>query len=493
MNLADERLKELDDPTLAPDARALRRCGAAADLINRGQFEAAAEALGELWRGLGRRPCVEGLSAGTAAEVLLQAGVLSGWGGASRQARGAQEAAKDLLSESAALFESLGDAERAASARSDLALCYWREGAYDEARVLLTNALEVLTETTARAKAILRLSTVEFRAGRYGEALAILKESAHVFDERVSHALRGSFHNELALAFKQLGTYGGRGDYFDRAIIEFTAAIYHYEQAGHRRYRVINENNLANLLRKMGRHREAHDHLDRAGAVLRRLEDAGLLAQVDDPRARVFVDEGKYAEAERVICRAVGTLEAGGAAALLAEALTTQGVVWARLGRGDASLGALRRAVSVAEEAGALCGAGLAALTLIEEHGAGRALAPDELYELYARADRLLRDAQHAESVARLRECARLVMRRMAGAQVGDRDFSFFDAVHETEARLIERALDAAGGSVTRAAKVLGIRHQTFLSMLNTRHRKLLEKRTPPGRRLRSIIKERKA
>ncbi len=490
MNLADERLKELDSPSLSLDGRALLRCAVSADLINKGQYEAAREALGELWRGVGQRPSLEELEDRTAAEVLLQAGALTGWIGASQQTQGAQAAAKDIISESATLFESFGEAERAAAARSDLALCYWREGACDEARVLLTNALHVLIETAARAKAILRLSIIEFRSGRYSDALTILKDSAHIFDERVSDALRGSFHNALALVLKQLGTLEGRSDYLDRAIIEYTAAIYHFEKAGNERYRANNENNLANLLRKMGRYRQAHEHLDRAGAVLLRLKDAGLLAQVDETRARVFIDEKKYSEAERVIARAVETLETGGAAALLSEALTAQGLAWARVGKNEASINVLRRAIKVAEEAGALCNAGLAALTLIEEHGARRVLPPEELYELYLSADRLLKDAQHAESVARLRACARIVMRRLAGVQLGDKNFTIFNAVQELEAKLIGQALEEAKGSVTRAAQLLGIRHQTFLSMLNTRHRKLLEKRSPPEKRLRSIIKE---
>ena len=134
MNLADERLKELDSPSLAADERALLRCEVAADLILRGQYEEARDALGELWRGIGQRPNVEGLEEGTSAEVLLQAGVLSGWLGACKQVADAQESAKNLISESAALFESLGETARAAGARGDLALCYWREGAYDEAR-----------------------------------------------------------------------------------------------------------------------------------------------------------------------------------------------------------------------------------------------------------------------------------------------------------------------------------------------------------------------
>ena len=489
MNLADEHLKELDGLSLGPADRALARCRVSADLISKGEYEGAREALGELWRGLGRRPEVEGLDERAAAEVLLQVGALTGWIGASRQAQGAQAAAKDLISEGASLFEALGETERAAAARSELALCYWREGAYDEARVLLTSALDVLAETTAQAKAILRLNIVEFRAGRYDDALALLKENAHVFDERVSHSLRGNFHNELALALKQLGTLGRRPDYLDQAIIEYTAAIYHYEQSGHERYRASNENNLANLLRKLGRYRQAHEHLDRAEAVVRRLQDAGLLAQFEETRARVLIDEKKYVEAERVIRRVVQTLEEGGADALLAEALTTQGVAWARLGRDDDSLGVLRRALKVAEEAGALSNAGLAALTLIEEHGTRRALSPEELYDCYLHADRLLRETQDAEGDARLRACARIVMRRLAGTRLGDKGFTLFGAVHELEARLIGQALDEAGGSVTRAAKTLGLRHQTFISMLNTRHRGLLEKRTPPEKRLRSIIK----
>lgn len=50
MTLADERLKELDNPSLTTDERALLRCRVAADLIHAGQYEAARESLGELWR-----------------------------------------------------------------------------------------------------------------------------------------------------------------------------------------------------------------------------------------------------------------------------------------------------------------------------------------------------------------------------------------------------------------------------------------------------------
>jgi hypothetical protein len=48
MNLADERLKQLDNPSLTESERTLLRCRVAADFIHKGQHEAAREALGEL-------------------------------------------------------------------------------------------------------------------------------------------------------------------------------------------------------------------------------------------------------------------------------------------------------------------------------------------------------------------------------------------------------------------------------------------------------------
>jgi transcriptional regulator with GAF, ATPase, and Fis domain len=62
--------------------------------------------------------------------------------------------------------------------------------------------------------------------------------------------------------------------------------------------------------------------------------------------------------------------------------------------------------------------------------------------------------------------------------------------VQEFEERIIEQALTESGGSVTGAAKLLGLKHQTLISMLKKRHKALQLKRTPPEKRLKSIIKK---
>jgi CheY-like chemotaxis protein len=67
--------------------------------------------------------------------------------------------------------------------------------------------------------------------------------------------------------------------------------------------------------------------------------------------------------------------------------------------------------------------------------------------------------------------------------------FSLKEALRRYEARIIERALKAAGGVVTRASHMLGFKHHTSLiNRLNSRHRELLAVRTPVEPRKRSLI-----
>ncbi|MDQ5828099.1 MAG: hypothetical protein M3441_28625, partial [Chloroflexota bacterium] len=99
-------------------------------------------------------------------------------------------------------------------------------------------------------------------------------------------------------------------------------------------------------------------------------------------------------------------------------------------------------------------------------------------------------DTQDVEDVARLRECARVVFGRLSGAHLPVGHFSLAEAKHDIEARYIERALEEAEGSVSRAAKLLGMKHQSLIHLLKTRHKQFLDKRTPAAKRRRSIIRK---
>jgi tetratricopeptide (TPR) repeat protein len=221
MNLALDLLQQINNPGLNCNERARLRCLLAKEMEEAGNYEAGQKALGELWRGEGVRPALDGLDTGAAGEVLLRAGTLSGWLGSTHQIIGAQERAKDLLSESISLFEKLPDVTKVAEAQTELAYCYWREGAYDEARITLREALARLVgvKSDLRAVALIRSAIVERTAKRSNDALRILTEAAPILEASGSEALKGSFHNELATTLENLSATEQRDDYTDRALL----------------------------------------------------------------------------------------------------------------------------------------------------------------------------------------------------------------------------------------------------------------------------------
>lgn len=475
-------LKELENPSLSRDERARVRCRVAAELIHVGQYEQAQEALGELWQGVGIRPRIENLSPVAGAEVLLQCGTLSGWLGTLKPIP-VQEQAKDLISEALRIFQNNRLKEKVSEARYELGICYWREGAYEEARIVLREGLEG-AQNELRAKILICQTIVENCAGRYHDSWEILRQAQEFF-ESCNDALKGRWHGQMGLVLKRLAFTEGREDYADRAIIEFTAAIYHYEQSGNERYAARNLNNLAMLLYPMGKFQEAHESLDKAEAIFR--TDSGSLAQVRETRARVLIAEHRYEEAKRVIDQTISALEGSREQALLADALTVQGTALARLKEHTRSITVLKQAMDIAEDSGSSLNAGLAAVTLIEEHASR--LSETELHKLYHRADRLLQHTQDVEASTRLRKCARIVIDKLLGPKITDKGFNLTKVVRAYEARFITQALELTGGVVSRASKILGFKHHGSLtSLLKRRHKDLEVKRTPATPRKATVI-----
>lgn len=492
-------------------------CARAKELQEAGEFEAAREAMSEFWLGVGERPQVSGLDEIARAEVLLRAGVLSGFIGSARQVSGAQEIAKDLISESAGAFENLGLTERVVEARIDLATCYWREGAFDEARITLDDALLRLgdLDSEQRLRAFLNKAFVERVSNRLREALRLVREAAPLFEVSSNHALKGKFHNEYALVLKNLGLAEHRDDYLDLALIEFSAASFHLEQASHNRYQGRMENNLGVLFTRLGRFTEAHNHLDRARSIFTNFKDRGSVAEVDDSRARTFIAEGQFTKAENTARAAVQTLQEGDELSLLAAALTTHGTALVRLNDFSNARLALEKAIRTAQSAGDPGSGGVAALAMAEE--LANHLPFTELLAYYRIAESELKNSQNPEIQNRLAKCAQLLLSTQsltnqddvngvgsplsvtepAHSQVSseaDQPTHSLEATLEArvlryEGELIKAALESSDGSVTRAARLLGVTHQGLAFILNGRQKNLLPSRKPAKPRRRSIIR----
>ena len=432
-----------------------------------------------------------------AAEVLLRVGVLTSCIGSAKQISEAQEIAKNLISESLAIFEKLRDESKIAEAQIDLALCYWRQGAHDEARVMLRDVLSRLgdAERELKATALIRWAFIEWALNRYSDALRILTEAEPLVKLSKNDSLKGKFHNQLALIFRSLSTSEQREDHLDRALIEYAAASYHFEQAGHERYLARVENNLGFLFSTVGKFTEAYEHLGRARKIFARLKDSSSTAQVDDTYARVLLAEGRTAEAEQVASSAVRILNDGGESMLLTDALITYGTTLARLGHHVRARQSLQRASELAQEANDHQRMGTVALTVIEELDDRYQLK--ELSNLYEQAADILAKSQNADLTKRLLKCSRKLVRKFRlqslppSERMDEQGFSFRSETLRLERQLIERALKESGGSVSRAAKMLGFRHHgSLITIINHRHQELLSERAPVQKRKRSIIKK---
>ena len=434
-------LRESDNPSLSAICHAQSCCERARQFEDKGEFDEARKALDAYWRRVGERPKLDGLEPAGAAEVLLRAGVLTSVIGSRNQIPEAQETSKNLISESLSLFQSLNDQKKVAEAHTELALCYWRTGEINEARDLLNETLsQSFAEGEVRAKALVRLAIVELEASRYQEALGSLTDNASLFQEISNETLKGSYYVTLGNVLERLWENEKREDYLDRVLIDYAAASYHFEQAGHRPYLANVENNLAFLYFKINRCEEAHRHLDHARRVLESLKDAYTIAQVDETRACVFLRQGRVEEAEQAARSSVRSLENSGRHTLLTEALITHGKALARLGQHNSSLLAFKRAIDLAQLVGNPSRAAEASLAAFDEIG-----------------DHLTTFAERKSN---------------SGGTLSEEIQSF-------EHDLIKRALERAQGSVTHAARNLGTSYQALSYMLETRHKDLLKERTP--------------
>ncbi|HSQ24916.1 MAG TPA: response regulator, partial [Pyrinomonadaceae bacterium] len=280
------------------------------------------------------------------------------------------------------------------------------------------------------------------------------------------------------------------------ALVEFAAAGFHFEEARNNRYLARVENNLGFLFFTIGRYNEAHQHLDRARRLFLELKDIGTMAQVDDTRARTLLAEGKLKEAERFARQAVRTLEKGDECSLLVEALTTYGTILARMGNHSRARALLQRAIEVAETCGDLEGAGRARLSIIEE--LCNQTSASELASIFHAAADLLENSQDPSVRTRLVASGAKVIEALLGAiqkyespqPTGSwQDFSLRREIKKIESRFIEQALRDAGGSVSKASRLLGFKHhQSLISLLGARHRDLQDRRSIKRKRNRHLI-----
>lgn len=405
---------------LAADEEALQMCAKARLLEEAGDYEQACRALSRWWMQIGERPNLEGLSQAVSAEVLLRVSRLSSWIGNARVIEGGQEIAKDLCSEALTIFEQIRDNEKAAEAENTLAVCYFRNGAFDEARVYLKRASERFGSVTSDLSLtiVVNQAMVERVDDKLPKAHRFLRGIRAEVEKSNNAALKARYSNELGLYFKNTGST-------NRALLEFTSCERHLREAGHLLFLARLKNNVGGLKLQIERYAEAHADLQQAEDLFSLLNDQSGAAITLETQARVFLAERMYHEAEDAARRAVSLIEGSSDMAALIENLTTWGISLARLGHYGQARTTFFRARTIA----------------LEFIGSKKAV-----------------------------EISLVMLEEVLAPAFGEFEIPLDEGLLRLERRIIQNALEETGDKLTVAGLRLGVTKQNLRYKLKFRH-----------------------
>ncbi|HYK22325.1 MAG TPA: tetratricopeptide repeat protein, partial [Pyrinomonadaceae bacterium] len=375
-------------------------CTIVREQIDVGNYEAACRILRPWWS-FGNWPRLQGVNQRACADLLFTAGELASWLASTTQLPRGQKHAEELLNGSIALFEQLGIPPRAAEGRIELALCYYREGLFDIGRSTLIRVVNELSDENGdlRSLALIRLATLERHSGRLKDALLRLNQ-AKALVELSGPWATARYYLELGSTYKDLAISEGVTRYFEYAKHFSLKALYEFEAVGHHRYVAVVENNIGVLLLFLGSHEECETHLLRSRKLFDSFVDSIRGAQVNETLARLYLETGQYSQAHEVIDAAIKILELSDGEVLLAEALTTKGVVAVRLESYSEAKKSFEAAHKIAERCGDSEGAGRALLIMFEEMGSR--LEKTEQTQLLEAVKSLLGTTQQTALQARL-------------------------------------------------------------------------------------------
>lgn len=344
-------------------------CAIVREQIDAGNYEAGCKIL-QPWWSFGNRPKLGGLNPQSCADLLFTAGELAGFVASSKNLSRGQKHAEELLNGSIALFEQLSLYKRAAEGRIALALCYHRQGLFDIGRTTLVRVLDDLSAENWEllSLTLMRLGGLDRNAGRLQDALDRLIQANNIA-ERCGPWITARCHLEIASIHKDLAISEDTAVHFEQAVHFYLKALRAFEAVGHHRYVAIVENNIGLLLLGRRSYAAAERYLLRARKSLEAFSDTLRGAQLNETLSRLYIGTKEYERAQELIEQAIRVFEHTDAEAILAEALTTSGIVCSRLGRCSEAKSNFEAAYKISERCSNNEGAGLALLTLLEELG----------------------------------------------------------------------------------------------------------------------------
>ncbi len=285
----------------------------------KGQYDQAFNFLAPFWDSYSQFPNAIGLSGEESAELFLRFGGIIGFLGNSQQISNSQEISKNLLTQARQRFISLSNFEKTAECENYLALAYSRTGEFTEAFDWLYESFSRnLPEShPTRINSYVIETLLDIDGGKYQKVLDRCTELGEVFERYASDSHNGSFHNNLAIAHKNLGNT-------DDGLKHLKLARMFFQKANHKIYYGAAENNLALLCHKLGLFDEAHLCAQNAKQIFEQIGDKTHEGCALETRAQIFIAQGKFDKALEFVNNAIELLEGGESYRRLVESYRTK-------------------------------------------------------------------------------------------------------------------------------------------------------------------------
>lgn len=233
---------------------------------------------------------------------------------------GYQERGENLLNKALSLFEEIGDEEKAALVKCQLALSYYYSGRISEADAVLF-----------QAEGLFRLKQtnpyyLEIKINHLIALIHLRRESeCHKIIERHESSIRLSANHYLQIMFfNQCGMFFNNIEQHEKAEKYFYNAYRAAQKSGNLLSVGQVSNNIAYTCRKTGELYKAYDYARRAISVAKEMKDAGWLANYLDTKASIELDLGDPARALETIEISIDILSETGDNISLVESLWTK-------------------------------------------------------------------------------------------------------------------------------------------------------------------------
>lgn len=279
------------------------------------------------------------------AEFALRYGSLIGFNGHEQQIDGSQQLSKDLLMRSRDEFVVLGDPEKIAECENYIALTYWRTGEFREANVWLDEAAahELPLASNSRLQNFHIRSLILLSCLKHEENISFCRSIESDVRTYGDAFLIGGISTNLAISLKDT-------DHKAQALDHFIVGRRFLEQAKHRTYLGTVENNLALLYKDLGSFALAHDSVDSAIKIYKRIKDKTREGSSLETKAQVSLAERQPKHALEYADRSVAVLRKSENAAYLAESLMTRAKILIELQNFQDAVLSMMEAVDITRE-----------------------------------------------------------------------------------------------------------------------------------------------